>query len=89
MSTEAQKLELITWIASLDDQAIVEKVYLQVKKTLGLKRRQPPAPAMASGVTSEAIELLEDITDAYRATDEPDIDPNQIIAERTVYYGRR
>ena len=34
MSVETQKLELISWIASLDDPKAVNKLYEQVKKLL-------------------------------------------------------
>lgn len=88
MSAEAQKLELIAGITSLRDNKLLEQVYSQVKKTLdsrnnsGRKTRgtngKPSAP-----ISPEALEKLEKITDAYLASEEPDLNLEQIFANRT------
>lgn len=50
MQTEAQKLELITWIASINDKGMLEKLY-SVKKAMEPKKiaakKTPYAEALA------------------------------------------
>jgi len=91
MSAEAQKLELITWINSLNDKHLLNQLYLQVKKTLEAQKADnaalpaigeradgaPPQPAPGS-----PLQLLEQITDAYAALEEPDLNAGQIFRDR-------
>jgi hypothetical protein len=88
MSADAQKLELINWITSLRDSRLLEQVYSQVKKTLESKKddgKETPDSSGKSSVpaSSEALALLEKITDAYVASKESDLNLEQIFTERT------
>lgn len=76
IQVEAQKLELITWIASIKDQRVLEKLY-SVRKAQESKTRQK------KGTNAEALALLDQITAAYVAAVEPDLNLAQIFTERT------
>jgi len=91
MSVEAQKLELITWITSLDDKGLLDKLYLQVKKTMESQKADKATPSAIRGKANRKspespigspLQLLEQITDAYAALDEPDLNAAQIFMDR-------
>ncbi|MFM9947219.1 MAG: hypothetical protein ACKV1O_04710 [Saprospiraceae bacterium] len=92
MSVDAQKLELITWINSLDDKRLLDQLYVQVKKTMESRQTYDSSASSVSGekATSESpqpapgspLQLLEQITDAYVALDEPDLNATQIFRDR-------
>lgn len=89
MSAETQKLELISWIAGLDDPAELQRVYEQFKKALKPgPRRRKSVDVSQEADTDEALRNLEKITDAYAASEEPDLNPAQIFAERLITYER-
>ena len=75
MQAEAQKLELISWIASINDKGVLEKLY-SVKKALEPKAKQK------KGTNAEALALLDQITTAYTAAAEPDLNVAQIFTDR-------
>ena len=79
MQAEAQKLELISWIASIKDERVLEKLY-SVKKALEPKKK---------GANAEALALLDQITAAYTAAAEPDLNISQIFTDRTKTDGRK
>ncbi len=82
MQTEAQKLELITWIASINDKGMLEKLY-SVKKAM-----EPKKIAAKKTPFAEALALLDEITHAYSASSEPDLNISQIFTDRTKTDGR-
>jgi hypothetical protein len=82
MQTEAQKLELITWIASINDKGMLEKLY-SVKKAMESKKA-----VVKKAAFSEAIALLDEITQAYSTSSEPDLNITQIFTDRLKTDGR-
>ncbi len=86
MQAEAQKLELITWIAAIDDNGVLEKLYA-VKKALEPKRLSRKK-ARTTEVPKEAIDLLDKITSAYAKANEPDLNLAQLFTDRTKTDGR-
>lgn len=82
MQAEAQKLELISWIASINDQGVLEKLY-SVKKALEPKARRKKA------LGTDALVLLDQIATAYTASSEPDLNVAQIFTDRTKTDGRK
>ncbi len=83
MHAEAQKLELIAWIAAIDDNNLLDKLST-VKKAF-----EPKKAAQKQAATNKALALLNEITAAYAASTEPDLNITQIFTDRTKTNGRK
>lgn len=75
-------MELISWIASINDKGMLEKLY-SVKKAM-----EPKKAATKKTAFTEALALLDEITQAYSASSEPDLNISQIFTDRTKTDGR-
>lgn len=89
MSAETQKLELISWIADLEDPEELKRVYEQFKKNQNPGTHHRKIAASQPVDASDALQSLEKITDEYAKVEEPDLNPEQIFANRLISYERK